>query len=185
MTTNPTLHQSPIWRRMRWVVWGGAAALLLLPLVAMQFTSEVNWTGSDFAVMGVMLGTVCVAFEVAVRVARTHAYVVGAGVAVVAGFLLTWINLAVGIIGNENNPANQIFFGVLLVAMFGAVLSRLQPLRLARAMEATAVAQLAAAVVTFFLEHAHVWVLTAVFAAMWLLSAQLFHKAAREQAGAG
>lgn len=138
MSTDLIIHHSPLWRRMRWVVWGGAAALLLLPLVAMQFTSEVNWTGSDFAVMGVMLGTVCVAFEVAVRVARTHAYVVGAGVAVVAGFLLTWINLAVGIIGNENNPANQIFFGVLLVAMFGAVFSRLRPLRLARAMEVTA-----------------------------------------------
>lgn len=185
MTTDLIIQHSPLWRRMRWVVWGGAAALLLLPGVAMQFTTEVNWTGSDFAVMGVMLGTVCLAFELAVRVARTHAYVVGAGVAVVTGFLLTWINLAVGIIGNENNPANQIFFGVLLVALLGAVLSRLQPLRLARAMEVTALAQLAAAVVTFYLEQAHVWVLTSVFAAMWLLSAQLFHKAARGQARAG
>lgn len=185
MTSQNTIRSSPLWRRMRWLVWGGSAFLLLLPLVAMQFTTEVDWTGADFAVMGVMLGTVCLAFELAVRVARTHAYVVGAGVAVAAGFLLTWINLAVGIIGNENNPANQIFFGVLIVAIFGAVLSRLQPLRLARAMEVTAVAQLAAAVVTFFLAQAHVWVLTAVFAAMWLLSAQLFHNAAREEAGAG
>lgn len=185
MTTDLAIQQSPLWRRTRWLVWGGAICLLLLPLVAMQFTAEVDWTGDDFAVMGVMLGTVCLAFELAVRVARSHAYVVGAGVAVVTGFLLTWINLAVGIIGNENNPANQIFFGVLLVAMFGAVLSRLRPLRLARAMEVTAVAQFAAALVTFFLEQAHVWVLTAVFAGMWLLSAQLFHKAARDQAGAG
>ena len=184
MTTDLIIHRSPLWRRIRWVVWGGAAALLVLPLVAKQFTTEVNWTGFDFAAMGVMLGTVCLAFELAVRVARSHAYVVGVGVAVVTGFLLTWINLAVGIIGNENNPANQIFFGVLLVAMFGAVLSRLQPLRLARAMEATAVAQLAAAVVTFFLEQAHVWVLMGFFAAMWLLSAQLFHNAAREHVSA-
>lgn len=184
MASHLPIQQSPVWRRMRWIVWGGAATLLLLPLAAMQFTTEVNWTGFDFAAMGVMLGAVCLAFELAVRVARTHAYVVAAGVAVVTGFLLTWINLAVGIIGNENNPANQIFFGVLLVALFGAVLSQLQPLRLARAMEVTAVAQLAAAVVTLFLEQTHVWVLTAVFAAMWLLSAQLFRKAAREQAGA-
>ena len=183
MTTDLRIHHSPFWRRMRWVVWGGAGALLLLPLVAMQFTTEVDWTGFDFAVMGVMLGAMCLAFELAVRVALTHAYVVATGVAVVTGFLLTWINLAVGIIGNENNPANQIFFAVLLVALLGAVLSRLQPLRLARAMEVTAVAQLAAAVVTFLLAQAHVWVLTAVFAAMWLLSAQLFRKAARVQAG--
>ena len=182
MATYPPIRQSPFCGRMPWVVWGGPGALLLLPLVAMQFTTEVDWTGADFAVMGAMLATVCLAFELAVRVARTHAYVVAAGVAVVTGFLLTWINLAVGIIGNENNPANQIFFGVLLVALLGAVLSRLDPLRLARAMEVTTVAQLAAAVVTYFLAQAHVWVLTAVFAAMWLLSAQLFRKAAREQA---
>lgn len=185
MATYHPIRQSPLWRRMRSVVWGGATALLLLPLVAMQFTNEVDWTGSDFAVMGLMLGTGCLAFELAVRVARTHAYVVGAGVAVVTGFVLTWVNLAVGIIGNENNPANVVFFGVLLVALLGAVLSRFQPLRLASAMEVTAVAQLAAAAVTFYLEQAHVWVLTAVFAAMWLLSAQLFRKAAREQTGAG
>lgn len=185
MTSALPPSRSPLWRRMRWLVWGGAAALLLLPWVAMQFTSEVDWTGFDFVAMGLMLGSVCLVFELAVRVARTNVYVVGAGVAVVTGFLLTWINLAVGIIGSEDNPANQIFFGVLLVALFGVVLSRLQPRRLARAMEVTALAQLAAAVATFFLEQAHVWILTGVFAAMWLLSAQLFHKAAREQPGGG
>ena len=41
---------------VRWLVWGGAAALLLLPLVAMQFTEEVQWTWHDFVIMGVMLG---------------------------------------------------------------------------------------------------------------------------------
>lgn len=183
MTTDLIIQRSPLWRRVRWAVWGGATALLLLPRVAMQFTTEVNWTGADFAVMGVMLGTVCVAFEVAVRVARSHAYVLGAGVAVVTGFLLAWINLAVGIVGHENNPANRVFFGVLLVATLGVVLSRLQPARLARAMAMTAVAQLAAAVATFFLAQAHVWVLTGVFAGLWLLSAQLFHHAARQAAG--
>lgn len=34
---------TPFWRRLRWVVWGGAGCLLLLPAVAMQFTSEVDW----------------------------------------------------------------------------------------------------------------------------------------------
>ena len=48
--------QGDLWRLFRWVMWGGAALLLALPLVAMQFTSEVNWTASDFVVMGAMLG---------------------------------------------------------------------------------------------------------------------------------
>ena len=39
----------------RLLAWGAAAALLLLPLVAMQFTEEVNWTVFDFLVFGSML----------------------------------------------------------------------------------------------------------------------------------
>ena len=34
--------------RWRALMWGGAACLLLLPLVAMQFSDEVRWTGGDF-----------------------------------------------------------------------------------------------------------------------------------------
>ena len=36
--------------------------LLLIPLIAMQFTDQVNWSLSDFAVMGVLListGLIC------------------------------------------------------------------------------------------------------------------------------
>ena len=36
----------------------------------MQFTDEVQWTLSDFMVMGGMLGMVGVAFELVVRVAQ-------------------------------------------------------------------------------------------------------------------
>lgn len=48
------------WRLNPWRVlgWGTAAALLLTPLIAMRFTSEVNWTASDFALAGVMIGGV-------------------------------------------------------------------------------------------------------------------------------
>ena len=37
------------------LVWGGAACLLALPWVAMRFTRDVQWTGSDFLVFGAML----------------------------------------------------------------------------------------------------------------------------------
>ncbi len=175
------------WGVMRWLVWGGAACLLLLPLLAMTFFpgSGVDWTGSDFVAMGVMLGLVCIAFEVAVRVGRSNAYVVGAGIAVAAAFLMTWANLAVGIIGNEDNPANLIFFGVLAVGLVAVLWSRLEARGMARAMVITAIAQAAACVAAFVLDGAHVFVLTAVFMAMWLLAAQMFRKAAQQQAGAG
>lgn len=172
------------WGAMRWLVWGGAAALLSLPLLAMRFLPDagVNWTGSDFVVMGVMLGLVCVAFEVAVRVARSNAYVVGAGVAVAAAFLMTWANLAVGIIGSEDNPANLIFFGVLAITLLAVLWSRLEARGMARAMTIAAIAQAAACVAALVLDGAYVFVLTGVFMAMWLLAGQLFRMAARQQA---
>ena len=54
---------------MRWwrlAVWGGAALLLSLPAIAMSWFPEagVNWSGSDFVVMGVMLFIACVAVEI-------------------------------------------------------------------------------------------------------------------------
>lgn len=181
MTTTSMSHDR-FWSRVRWVVWGGAVGLLMLPAIAMRFTTEVNWDAADFIVMGLMLGAVCGAFEIGLRMARSHAYVVATGIAAGAGFLLTWANLAVGIIGNEDNPINLIFVGVLLVGLSGALLARLQPRGMARAMEATAAAQLLACVVALLVDGAYVFVLTTVWVALWLTSAQLFHKAARDQA---
>lgn len=185
MAANMTMSSSPLWRRLRWVVWGGAAFLLLLPLVAMQFAEDVKWTLVDFVTMGAMLGLVCGAYELAVRVARSNTYVVAAGVAAATAFLITWINLAVGIIGNENNPANQMFFGVLAIGFIAVTFARLKPLGMARAMEATAIAQAVTLVITLAIGEGYIFVLIGFFVAMWLISAQLFRKAARQEAGVG
>ena len=82
------------WRIM---VWGGAALLLLAPLVAMQFTAEVAWTGFDFAVMGVTLAMACVAFELAVRLLRNPLWRGSAILAIIVVFLLVWAQGAVGL----------------------------------------------------------------------------------------
>jgi hypothetical protein len=168
----------------RWLVWGGAAGLLLLPLVAMQFTEEVQWDGFDFLVMGGMLLTCCVLYEVAARLARTNAYMVAAAIAVGGAFLTVWANGAVGIIGSENNPANEIFYWVLAVEFAGAVLALLRARPMAWVMVATAAAQLGVCVYAWAAGLGHVWVFTGVMCALWLASARLFHQAARLQAKA-
>ena len=175
---NDNISNAPFWRGMRWVVWGGAAVLLSLPLIAMRFTGEVNWTGSDFLVMGVMLGAVGVAFELAIRVARNSYYMLGAGLAAGTAFLVTWSNLAVGIVGNESNPVNLIFFGIVAIALAGTLVSRLQPSGMAKTMLITGIAQAATVVLAFFKEAPVVAVILGVFTAMWLLSSALFGKAA-------
>lgn len=173
--------------RVGWraVVWGGAAVLLLLPWVAMQFTREVAWTLRDFVAFGAMLSAACVAGELAVRATRNRAYRAAVGAAVVAAFLLVWITLAVGIVGSETGPANLMYFGVLAVGIAAAFLGRFRPQGMVRALLATAAAQLlAGAGVLVAGWGGKALVLTLGFVVPWLVSAWLFRRATRELAGA-
>ena len=165
--------------RWRLAVWASAACLLLLPLVAMQFDGTgVEWTGSDFAVMGGMLAAACGIWELGMWLSRNRAYRAAFAVAAMAAFLMTWINLAVGIIGNEGNPLNLLFFAVIAVGVVGALVARFRPLGLAAAMVAMAGAQSMVGVVTWIV-HGKTAALSGVFTAAWLLSAWLFARAAR------
>lgn len=169
------------WRQL---LWGGAAFLLLLPLVAMQFTQEVSWDAADFVVFGAMLAIAGGFCELAVMLSRNSAYRVASGIAVGAGFLLVWANVAVGVIGDEGNPINLMFFGVLAVGFFGALIARFRPMGMALAMAAMALAQLAVAGVGFYLGERYTVFLMLFWVAAWALSAVLFRRAAEQQARA-
>ncbi|MDQ3144473.1 MAG: hypothetical protein M3Q57_06290 [Pseudomonadota bacterium] len=163
----------------RIVGWSIPALLLLLPLIAMQFTKEVHWTAADFLFAAILFGSVGGAFELIVRKSGSRAYRAGAALGVIAAFLTVWVNAAVGMIGSEDNPYNLLFGGVLLVALIGAVLARLEPPGMARAMAATAAAQ--ALVGAFGLAaDPRGAIFSIVLAGPWLIAAALFHNAARE-----
>lgn len=171
----------------RLIGWGGAVALLAVPLVAMQFTSEVVWTAGDFRFAATMFGIVGCTFEVAVHMSRNLAYRAGAALGLLAGLLLVWVNGAVGFLGDEGNPWNLLFALVLLVAVIGSAIGRYRAAGMARAMAAAAavqvgigVAALAAGLGSAGPAGLYEAVLgTGLFTALWLLSAGLFLKAAR------
>ena len=76
-----------------------ATALLLLPLIAMQFSTSVDWDGRDFLIMGVLLfGTGFLCEFVLRRVKAFHDRLILVGVILLALFLI-WAELAVGIFG--------------------------------------------------------------------------------------
>jgi hypothetical protein len=70
--------------------------ILLLPLIAMQFTSGVNWTLFDFVVMGALLFGAGFLY---VHVARVtpRKYRVLIGLAFLLVLLWLWVELAVGL----------------------------------------------------------------------------------------
>ena len=166
--------------RWRIVAWGTAAALILLPLVAMQFTHEVNWTAADFAFAGALVIGVGVAYELAVKLTGSRVYRSAVAVALAAAFVLIWVNGAVGIIGSEDNPANLLYGGVLAVLVTGALIARFRPKGMAYALVATALAQVLVAVIALIAGLGYTGPITVFFSALWLTSAWLFWAAARE-----
>lgn len=74
------------------------ALILLLPLIAMQFTSEVNWDIADFVIMGALcliLGTLLVFTLRIIPRRRVQVIVIFAVI-----FVYIWTELAVGIFTN-------------------------------------------------------------------------------------
>ncbi len=161
--------------------WGMAVVLLVLPLVAMQFTSEVQWTVGDFLFAGLMFGIVGLIFELTVRVSSNWAYRSGVVFAVAAAFLNVWVNGAVGMIGDEDNAYNLLFLGVNVAAVAGIILARFQAAAMGRAMAVAAVAQVGVALggLSADLRGA---ILAAMLGTLWALSAALFANAGRDEA---
>lgn len=80
-------------------ILAGIAFILALPLVAMQFTSEVNWTISDFLVAGSLLMFFGFLLETAIRKIHNLSSRVVIIIALLIILFLIWAELAVGIFG--------------------------------------------------------------------------------------
>jgi len=76
-----------------------AVALLSVPLIAMQFTNEVQWTVSDFVVAGILLLGAGLVLELILRTIKKTAFRILTIAILLLVFLLIWAELAVGIFG--------------------------------------------------------------------------------------
>ncbi len=174
-------------RRRMWFVGLATAAILMIPFTAMQFSGEVNWTAFDFIVAAVLLLGTGFTYVLISRLSDNYSYRLAVGIAVLTGLLLAWVNLAVGIIGAEDNPANTLYFAVLLIGIIGAVIARLQPRGMSNALFATAGAQFLVPLIAMLIWRPSlenppgiigVFMLSAFFALLFAVSGLLFRKAA-------
>ena len=74
--------------------------ILSIPLMAMQFTKEVNWTISDFLVMGILLFTTVFTIDFVLKKFKTLKSRLILIVGIVVLLALVWAELAVGIFGS-------------------------------------------------------------------------------------
>ncbi len=75
------------------------ALILAVPLIAMWFSSEVNWSLADFIISGALLIITGTTYEVLISRFNTarQRVVIGAVLAVI--LLIIWVELAVGVFG--------------------------------------------------------------------------------------
>ena len=158
--------------------WGAAAALLTIPAIAMQFTSAVNWDETDFIVMGGMLVLAGLGLELLLKGSRSIAQRFGALGAIFAGFFVIWANLAVGMIGSEDNPYNLSFGIVLAVAVTGSILWRSKPSGLAATYGLAGLCQIALGALGLSVDQRG-GVFTMVSSLPWLVAALLMFISAR------
>ena len=76
--------------------------ILLIPLIAMQFTAEVNWKIMDFIIMGLLLYCMGSLFILTAR-AINKKYRLFTAAIFVSASLYIWAELAVGVFTNIGN----------------------------------------------------------------------------------
>jgi hypothetical protein len=167
----------------------GTALLLLIPLTAKLFMAGMLWTVSDFVAAGIMLFSAGLTFVLIARMGDNTAYRLGAGLGVAAGLLLVWANLAVGLVGSEDNPVNLLYGLVLAVALIGSIAARFRPLGMSNAMYAASLTYVVITIIALFIwkpapEATEPSVLrineivaNGLFAAVWAAAGWLFRRA--------
>jgi hypothetical protein len=72
------------------------AGILLVPLIAMQFTTEVDWTLQDFLVAAILLFGAGIGIELTLGFFKTRASRIIVMMLILIGVLSLWIQLAIG-----------------------------------------------------------------------------------------
>ena len=176
---------------LRWMLFTGLVLLVPLAGMALQValphgseTIRINWGLLDFLTAGVLILGAGLLYEYGSREAARVAHRAAVGIAIGAGLLLVWANLAVGLIGRDGHPANLAYVAVLAVAIGGAASGRFAPRRASDAMFAAALVQAVIAFVAIIAGLAATPVADLFFIGLWVASGLLFRQASLTSAPA-
>ncbi|MBU1202865.1 hypothetical protein KKH39_02390 [Patescibacteria group bacterium] len=158
--------------------------ILLIPLIASQFTKDVKWDWFDFILMGILIFGTGLAYELISKRSDKYEYKAAIGIGLLGGFLLFWVNGAVGIIGSEDESINLLYFFVLLIGLIGSFVVRLKARGMIYILLSMAVLQMLVPVIALIGKQLDfdpsvlgVFALNVFFATIFVLSALLFRRA--------
>ena len=163
--------------------------ILMIPLIAMQFSPEVDWSAFDFLIMGLLLFSTGAGFVLITRQVSNMVYRAGMAGAVGTTFLMIWANIAVGLIGAGPHWGNFMYAGVVAVVLIGTYLSEFTAKGMERTMIAAAVSLVVLAAVALAAGMAdypasstvEILAVNGFFFTLYFVSALLFRFVALEQ----
>lgn len=163
--------------------------LLLLPLIGMQFSSEVKWPLSDFIIAGILLFGTGFIYKLVTKSSLRISYRIAVAFALFTGLSLIWINIAVGLIGSENNPANLMYYGVIAIGIIGAIVGRFESKKMQQTLFVMAGTQALIAIVALFngmhqilgSSVTEIFGVNGFFITLFLVAALLFRYADQQQ----
>lgn len=109
---------------------------------------------------------------------RDPSYLKASLIGVGTALLMIVANGAVGIVGNEENPVNRLFSGVVLIGAAGALLVRFRPRGMAWVMYAMVAALVGVSAYLAVTGQGLVPGVVAVFGAAWVIAGRLFSRVA-------
>lgn len=110
--------------------------LLSVPLIAMQFTTEVDWGLADFIIMGLLIFSTGASYVLITRFASNFLYRAAIALSLGTTLFMIWANLAVGLIGSGPTLFNFSYIGVIAVVIVGSIRTRFNAIGMERVMYA-------------------------------------------------
>lgn len=114
-------------------------------------------------------------------------YPLALSMSLISACLLLWLSLGVGIIGKDGDPANRMYFAVLIIGVIGSLAARFRPRGMAVTLGAMALAQAVIAAIALIQKLGHPWsgaleliLLNGFFIVLFFVSAALFTLAIRK-----
>ena len=176
-------------RIIGWLVF--VICSLLIPFIAMQLTDEINWSFTDFFIMGVVLIGLALVYELIARKSKKTTYRMAFAIGLIGAFLLFWVNGSVGIIGSENQDANLLYGIVFLVGLVGALISRFKAKGMSITLLVASIVQILVPTISIIFwpptkiswtpSVVGVFLLSGFFAFLFLLSSMLFKRSANTE----
>lgn len=162
-----------------------AASVLLIPLVIMLFSTEMNWSVLDYIIVWLLLFSSGLTYRLVTKKKRSISYKAAIVLAVLTGLFMMWVNLGVGIFGSGPNPVNLSYAVVLTIGLFGSIIARFKPRGMALTLYIMAFANTLLTVFAIIYnnyvpteEHVmQIVVINFFFIVMWTASGLLFRNA--------